>query len=522
LIADHVWWKWRLVDGSRGAAKVSVSGARRQFIQIEVKGAIWIRHNRVTGETQVQAGAREMWWAGAGTEGWRCWLERWLRSLEIMAGIEATGPMREATDARDGWKPGERWRVTTLEVCADFVGWAWALADLRAVVGARKVGGWGVWCPATVAEGDTERTQTIAIGKRTTAPHSVCLYDKSDEMTGDKSDIYIKVHEQHGWRQGERIMRVEHRLRGPALEYSGKESGELLSVRDPVAVIRELPRLWRLLCHKKRLVVPSQATRLHRCPLDPRWSIVSEAAAAGECDEDWKQARIPQVHAHAERLRRAKRAVVRAATHVVVLSGGRPSAGSLRLACEVISNDAPGMYGDILVAAYPYAIQQWTELTDEMRIAAERWERRTARPAGADAVARIRNEIEAFEAASAVRAQRQREYRAARGRDTFTSKAERARREREELTAVESAISMITSRLHIVAPDVAAQVLEAAQRAYREDDGLDAVTQLLEWVGERWSEAIPDLLVDVDLLSGPARLEMCRRKFGAADKTGDG
>jgi hypothetical protein len=379
-----------------------------------------------------------------------------------------------------------------------------------------------VWCPARGAAGDTERTQTIAIGKRTTAPHSVCLYDKSDEMTGDKSDIYIKVHEQHGWRQGERIMRVEHRLRGPALEYSGKESGELLSVRDPVAVIRELPRLWRLLCHKKRLVVPSQATRLHRCPLDPRWSIVSEAAAAGECDEDWKQARIPHAHAHAERLRRAKRAVLRAATHVVILSGGRPSVDALRLACEVISNDAPGMYTDILVAAHPYAIQQWTELGEEMKAAALLWDRRIARPAGADAVARIRNEIEAFEAASQVRAERRREYRAARGAVTFTSDAARVRAEREERDAVESAISMISSRLHLVAPDVAEYVLEAAKRAYQEEDGLDAVTQLLWWVGERWSEAIPDLLVDVDLLAGAAqRSEAIRRKVVEGAETGE-
>ena len=417
-----VVWSWKLADGRVVPASVSVSGSDRQWITVEVKGAIWLRWHKFNGGAIAQAGARELWWGGAGGKGWLAWLDLWLRSVDRLFGYAADGeltpiggrvePAPEAPDGDPwpvvvtGWAPGESWRVTGLEVCADFVGWSWSLADLGAVLGSRRVGSWGVW---TV--GDGVRAQTISIGKRTTSPVSACFYDKSAEMArGEGAEIYTPVHEAHGW-TGERIQRVEFRFRGDGLEFVSSD-GEIMSLRDPAAITPKLLReLWGVMAEKKRMIIVGSATRRERCLTDPRWSVV--AAAGDRPQTDWRQSREPQENAHAIRLRNAARAALAAALRVATLAGANSTVDPLEVAARVLASWPAADLGSVFARAEDYRREQLSQLGPEIEAARVEWASRIAEAPAAAVIRRASSEISRLDDARAERAELARARRSA-------------------------------------------------------------------------------------------------------------
>jgi hypothetical protein len=296
-VLRETMWVWEHARGQFKQCAVAVRGSEQHMVTLEVADVLWLEIDTRTEVATVQARARELWRGGAGAWGWERWLSVWLRAVTRLVGLPCTdGPVLALSGGdglwQPGWQPGLYWRVTTLEMCADFAGFVWLRTDPFCFVGGRTVGEiwrWGV--------GGKQALETICVGKRSTAPLSTCLYDKTKEMrlsADGSTEAYEVVHREHGWNGVDRVMRVEFRLRGEALTYNNKVTGEMLCARDPAAITQTALRSWwAALTSKKRIIVPDTASRRERCVLDWRWTAVQAAVSclvdrcgAAPCAED--------------------------------------------------------------------------------------------------------------------------------------------------------------------------------------------------------------------------------------------
>jgi hypothetical protein len=468
-----VKWAWTLANGKTVPATVTVGGADRQWITVEVEGAIWLQWHRISGNAAAQARARELWWAGAGATGWQAWLDVWLRSAEQLLGGEAVG--RVTPVGGDGWAPGERWRVTALEICSDFVGFAWCPEDAAAVVGGRKAGALEKWLK-------TKRYQieTLYIGRRTSSPISVALYDKSDEICRKKSaEVYQAVHLRNGWR-GERIERVEFRLHGSGLEFksaakdaSAQDGDQLFSVRDPAMIDADsLRQLWGMLATKKRIIVIGSATRRERCVTDPRWELVQSAGDLPEVK--WVQLREPQADAYAIRLRGAIKAALSGALRVATLIGAGKEEDPVTVTGQVLSEASPELLARCFERAAEYRDEQESQLGEEIAQARAAWAKRDRRRPSDAVIARALAEVADLEVRRAERAE------IVRRRKTVRSYEEQAR----DRAAGQDAAELIGAAARLLKP-VSFELfdnVEAALVRIQRVEGWDGAVEFLDQV----------------------------------------
>jgi hypothetical protein len=109
------------------------------------------------------------------------------------------------------------------------------------------------------------------------------IYDKREELRAKRDDEKRAIEEARwraaGWNGVDDVTRVEFQIRGDTL--TEIDGGRL---RDPEEFVSRATTTWSY-CTRSwlRLVQRDAATRLHRCPVDPRWTVVREATF-GEWD----------------------------------------------------------------------------------------------------------------------------------------------------------------------------------------------------------------------------------------------
>jgi len=179
-------------------------------------------------------------------------------------------------------------RLRRVDLCADFERFPIAAPDGDAFVRPPR-STMTSWTEGRKPDAKWHKTYRMA-GQIVTG-HTICpanalmlrVYDKTQELRVHRDPVKEHVERviwaEHGW-TGEQVTRIEFQIRGEAAK-------ELLG-RQVDRLRRELPALWRY-CSERwvRLVVPDAATRLRRCPLDPRWQAVQAV--------DWGPKQDPSV-----------------------------------------------------------------------------------------------------------------------------------------------------------------------------------------------------------------------------------
>lgn len=311
-------------DGAPCHARVIVGGVGRHVVTFHAIDRAWWRINLRTGETHAQLKAKSLW-----AEGYAATADLWLRRWTF----HATGRSLPDFDLGHAFRHG--WRMTGLELCADFEGLGFYREDAPHFLGARRNGDEGesltVWGGEGSEHGDAgggwepfrPRVETINVGRRSTSPLSLCIYDKArqiDAVKGGDASTYRAIWTDHGW-EGAPVCRVELRFSGRALAVENTLTGELLDFRDPrtAADLESVDRLWRVATHKRRLVIAGTADRRDRCDVDPRWRVVM--AVGAEAPGKWRQLREVQKGTHAERVRRSARDASRGLARFAALHG---------------------------------------------------------------------------------------------------------------------------------------------------------------------------------------------------------
>ena len=352
-------------EGKTIPVRAIIGGVARHVLTLHALDVAWWRVNIRSGDVHGQLKAKALWSYGyEAVASWCLALWTW----------HATGTACELGDA---WARG--WRLTGLELCADFTGIRFFREDAAHFIGARVSGDEGhdviVWGEQDRWGGEGPANtivETINIGRRTTSPLSLCIYDKSRQVDAVKSgdaSTYAAVWGEHGWAVGEHVTRVELRLNGRALCMEDASTGELLDFTHPgrPADLDALRRLWWVACYKRRLVTPGEDTHRDRWRLDPRWQSV--LAVAPEQPGKWRQLRLVQKDTHAERVRRAARDASRglhrfAGLHGFELDGFAVATRALAYAFHVASQeDDLGRYGQ------DYAAEQAAVLGPEIEAA---------------------------------------------------------------------------------------------------------------------------------------------------------
>lgn len=294
-----------VIDGTKHGSVARVRGSRRQLVSCLIADVAHVDLDLENNEAVIQAKARALWGAGAGTRGWRDWLSRVLSpiSRQLFAAVEDH-------DLR------ELWRVCGAEICVDAIGVAFDRDDASCIVGARK--------GSTVAHAETSRhVETIAVGTRA-SPVSLCLYDKDREIAAKrKADYYGPVHVACGWDGRAPRWRLELRLVGQGLRWVADDTGEVLDLRDPMTLCdaRQVRDVWRIVTAKRRLVVAGEASRRRRAATDPRWELYQQATGAEIEAWTWRQSRDVTDATYQERRDRARDRGLRGLIQLAVLQG---------------------------------------------------------------------------------------------------------------------------------------------------------------------------------------------------------
>lgn len=210
----------------------------------------------------------------------------WSLELVARAVYLARHSLRDVVDELRTWAKAfgmvHEERLRRVDLCADFEGFEIHAEDGEAMVrpprstmtswvDGRKPG--EVWHKTYRMAGQRVTGHTVCPGN----PLMLRVYDKSQELNVHRDPVKEQVErviwKENGW-QGGKVTRVEFQVRGEAAK-------ELLG-RSVDRLLRERDALWRYCCQKwVRLVIPDEATRLRRCPLDARWEAV-QAVAWGE------------------------------------------------------------------------------------------------------------------------------------------------------------------------------------------------------------------------------------------------
>lgn len=341
-------------------AECTVTGTRRHMLTFYVWDRVFISMNTETGEVKVQWKARELWEHGGrqAITQWCAALSRW---LDGAVDLEAT----------DLYRMG--WVMTGLEICADFVGLEFGREDIAHFMG--KFGRDDV----AHAHGDGfGNLETIALGSRRSNV-SLCIYDKTaqirDAKDGRNLPTYSATWERHGW-DGENVTRVELRLAKRGLEWKAGEHD--VNLRDPffATCSKTLRAVWAsLLGNRYRLVMPGSASRERRCKLDPRWSMVVDAAAV-ERVAKFEQSRRESDDAYAEKLGRASRDATKAILRVAALHGVSrfETRDDLQTATELAIAGAARQGLDLEAYAVAYTRLIRETLGGQVDDARERWD----------------------------------------------------------------------------------------------------------------------------------------------------
>lgn len=313
---DSGWVGLPTWTGGRVTARYTLTGTDRHVLTIHAVDRAWWRMNLKTGEVHLQFKAKGLW-----AHGYRIMADRF---LGLVTWLE-TG-RRTTVDDSHRWG----WRMSGLEICADFMGLQFFREDAMHFLGGRMVGETNpleprdVWGADPDDWGDGTPVETINVGRRTTSPLSVCIYDKVRQIESVKAgdgSTYHAAWRATGWR-GEGVTRVELRFNKRALAMEHPETGELLDFTNPAtaADAGALSRLWAIACHKRRLIVPRSASRRERCSTDARWQDVSKVGATDE-PHAWRQLREVQADTHKERVRRSRRDAVKGLHRFAALIG---------------------------------------------------------------------------------------------------------------------------------------------------------------------------------------------------------
>ncbi|HKP64477.1 MAG TPA: hypothetical protein VJV78_47390 [Polyangiales bacterium] len=128
----------------------------------------------------------------------------------------------------------------------------------------------GLSKPATLAHRDfTRKVIGFSISKGN--PISARIYDKTAELLAsgreEKREIEYERWRRAGWKESDRVTRVEFQHRGTFLNE--------VKLRDPTNLPSKLDEAWQHDAVWLRMVDPTTATRLFRCKLDPRWIAVA-------------------------------------------------------------------------------------------------------------------------------------------------------------------------------------------------------------------------------------------------------
>jgi hypothetical protein len=214
------------------------------------------------------------------------------------------------------------WKVRNVEVCADFTGLHFFEGDPKFFAGprgAKRIDSGGFRPDGAV--------ETIEIGKRARDRIALETHEKSawlrKRQTDAATSVYAGTWRAGGWDARENVRRVEVRAHGKALVLRAKGSGPGLDLSDPAALLdaAALAALWRHATTTSRLVMPGR-TRLRRADTDPRWLAVHAAGDVGaDAGPRLVVAHDPDARtlAAAERVRRAKRALLRSAAELALL-----------------------------------------------------------------------------------------------------------------------------------------------------------------------------------------------------------
>lgn len=217
------------------------------------------------------------------------------------------------------------WCTANIEECADFYKLPWLRDDaVRFVLpnALMKQGNIG-----KVFGTDPFFAATVMVGTRS-SDFSLILYNKSeqiDEVKGGDASTYAAIWRAHGLSDDRMrlVSRAEFRLKGRALRWIDKHTGEVFDLRDPMVASSPevLGLLWASITRRRvRLFVPG-ATRRKRCKTDPRWERVREASSAEP--HDIMQHREAHEDAHAAALLRAMRQHLIGAQRIAALHDAR-------------------------------------------------------------------------------------------------------------------------------------------------------------------------------------------------------
>ena len=322
----------------RVTARFTIGGTERHILTLHAIDRAWWRMNLKTGEVHLQWKAKGLW-----AHGYRVMADRF---LGLVTWLETGRRITVDTAHRVGW------RMSGLEICADFAGLRFYREDAMHFLGGRMVGEHNPIDPREIWGGDADAitgtpVETINVGRRTTSPLSACIYDKVRQIESVKAgdgSTYQAAWRDAGWTPGEGVCRVEMRFNRRALAMENPATGEILDFTNPAtaADAGAVSRLWAIACHKRRLIVPDTATRRERCDTDPRWDAVSEVGATDE-PHAWRQLREVQKDTHRERVRRARRDALKGLQRFAALVG------------------ADGMDPREIVAALAYAVDTYTD-----------------------------------------------------------------------------------------------------------------------------------------------------------------
>lgn len=276
-------------------ARSTVYGTRRQHVILEVVDRVRISINLETGRVRLEFRAKELW-----SGPWEDAFSYWVCALHLMF----TG---EEICLASAYASG--WKVTALELCADFVSFTVGGRDRPHFVTQAQVIVYDKTGTASEPV-DTEMAEwssdSIYISSRANDV-SIFIYNKTVQVNkhkrGANSCNYVAAWQAGGWDGeicprsgllvGPDIRRVELRLKGRGLELILKADSRVskatkYNLRDPFKVcnLEILGVAWVHMMTKTRLIVPAarsgdEITRKERCPTDRRWEVVQNAGFAG-------------------------------------------------------------------------------------------------------------------------------------------------------------------------------------------------------------------------------------------------
>lgn len=236
-----------------------------------------------------------------------------LRTL-VRRGREIARSLGEVVDPEaDGRGPElreESERVRRVDLAADFAGWKIHERDCNAFVGrALRAAGSGSisdYRPAAHGEqGDGVELdrRTFRAGAKVTgvtvcygSPLCLRMYDKRAQLETQAPEK--RATEESIWRaaavpwqgpegddDGEAVTRVEAEIKGEVLRQfviaGASAADERNTARNPDVLIAMLDTIWSYVTSAwVRLVMPGEASRLSRCPVDARWTVARDVRFA--------------------------------------------------------------------------------------------------------------------------------------------------------------------------------------------------------------------------------------------------